>query len=180
MTTINTGFLHGAQGVTISQSNLTEVHGDNIVNYIASAAGDHIAPPPPSKHSSATFVGCDLYLKVLQDYFGSHSMAQRRSYLLYGMGGIGKTQICLKFIEQFKHLFSDIFWIDATSEKHIDLKLRQIFQAYNPSFAGSTILADFALNWIATRNNWLIVYDNADGGYEQEQSTAEDYIGKIC
>ncbi|KAF8622378.1 hypothetical protein AX15_007064 [Amanita polypyramis BW_CC] len=82
------------------------------------------------------------------------------------MGGIGKTQICLRFTEQFAHLFSDIFWIDATSEGHIDLRLRQIFQAHNVSAAGSTISANSTLKWIATRNNWLIVYDNADGGYD--------------
>ena len=28
------------------------------------------------------------------------SVRKRKFFLLYGMGGIGKTQICLKFIEE--------------------------------------------------------------------------------
>ena len=115
MTTVNTGFFHGAQNVTVTESHLTEVHGDNvclcsclyisfykllqIVNYISSASADQIAPLSPIKHSSALFTGRDSYLKILKDHFGSHSITQRKFYLLFGMGGIGKTQICLKFIE---------------------------------------------------------------------------------
>ncbi|KAF8633078.1 hypothetical protein AX15_001526 [Amanita polypyramis BW_CC] len=163
MTTINTGFFHGASHFTIAGGNFTEVHGDYIIN---SVSEPQMAPLPPMKHSSDLFTGRHSYLRILEDYFGSHSMAERKSYLLYGMGGIGKTQICLKFLEQFAHLFSDIFWIDASSEATIDLRLRQILKAYNFSAADSTPSAGSALRWIATRQNWLIVYDNADGGYE--------------
>ncbi|KIJ98307.1 hypothetical protein K443DRAFT_72614, partial [Laccaria amethystina LaAM-08-1] len=31
------------------------------------------------------------------------------------MGGIGKTQICLRFIEEMSDHFSHVFWIDASS-----------------------------------------------------------------
>ncbi|KAF8622838.1 hypothetical protein AX15_006711 [Amanita polypyramis BW_CC] len=102
MTTENTGFFNRAQGTIISQSNITDVH--YTVNNMGSAAVDQIAPLPPSKQSSGIFTGRDLYLKDLQDYFAPHSVIQRKSCLLYGMGGIGKTQICLKFIEQSEHL----------------------------------------------------------------------------
>ena len=52
------------------------------------------------KHSSPLFTGRDDYLQKLRDYFGSDIMDKRKSFLLYGLGGIGKTQICLKFIEE--------------------------------------------------------------------------------
>ncbi|KAF8629297.1 hypothetical protein AX15_003529, partial [Amanita polypyramis BW_CC] len=163
MSTIS-GFFPAARDFTVTGGSFTEVHGDYIINLASQA--NQIAPLPPLKHSSDLFTGRHSYLKVLEDHFSPHSITQRRSYLLYGMGGIGKTQICLKFIEQYAHLFSDIFWIDASSENLIDLRLRQIFGANNVSAAESTISADSALKWIATRENWLVVYDNADGGYE--------------
>ncbi|KAF8630020.1 hypothetical protein AX15_003152, partial [Amanita polypyramis BW_CC] len=168
MTAANTGFFAGSQNFTVSGGVFTEVHGNNIVNYIGSAASeaDQIAPLPPMKHSSAFFTGRHSYLQVLHDHFSSHTETQRKYYLLYGMGGIGKTQICLKFIEKSAHLFSDIFWIDASSESAIDLRLRQIAKGYNVSTTESAASAHSALEWIATRKNWLIVYDNADGGYE--------------
>ena len=52
------------------------------------------------KHSSTFFTGRNGYLQRLKDYFSSHDGGQRKLFLLHGLGGIGKTQICLKFIEQ--------------------------------------------------------------------------------
>ncbi len=46
------------------------------------------------------FTGRGTYLERLKDYFGSNATEQRKSFLLHGLGGIGKTQICLKFIEE--------------------------------------------------------------------------------
>ena len=36
------------------------------------------------------------------DHFAPQNQVDggRKSFLLYGMGGIGKTQICLKFVEE--------------------------------------------------------------------------------
>ena len=54
------------------------------------------------KHSSTLFTGRDTYLEKLREHFTPRTSLNdlaRRSFLLYGMGGIGKTQICLKFIE---------------------------------------------------------------------------------
>src|SRR6266550_5052017 len=61
--------------------------------------------------------------------------------------------------------FSDIFWIDASSESSINLKLRQIAKE-NKASPGATLSAASALNWIAEKTNWLMVYDNADRGYQ--------------
>jgi Cdc6-like AAA superfamily ATPase len=52
------------------------------------------------QHSSTLFTGRDEYLQKLRDYFGSGIGGERKSFLLYGLGGIGKTQMCLKFIEE--------------------------------------------------------------------------------
>ena len=60
--------------------------------------------------------------------------------------------------------FSDIFWIDASSETNIELGLMQIAKAYNVSPAEKSS-ARSALQWISQRANWLIVYDSADGHY---------------
>src|SRR6266550_4805259 len=61
--------------------------------------------------------------------------------------------------------FSDIFWIDASSESTIDLRLRQIAQA-NKAPPEAVSSAASALKWISEKPNWLLIYDNADGGYQ--------------
>ncbi|KAF8622778.1 hypothetical protein AX15_006754 [Amanita polypyramis BW_CC] len=67
---------------------------------------DDTAPLPPLRNPSPLFTGRHSYLERLKNYFSPHagSMAPltRKSFLLYGMGGVGKTQICLKFIEETK------------------------------------------------------------------------------
>jgi len=43
-------------------------------------------------------------LQKLKDHFTSNNEGQRIFFLLHGLGGIGKTQICLKFIEESSDL----------------------------------------------------------------------------
>ena len=56
----------------------------------------------PRAPSSTNFTGRRDYLTKLRDFFNAESDGplRRKSFLLYGMGGIGKTQICLKFTEE--------------------------------------------------------------------------------
>jgi tetratricopeptide (TPR) repeat protein len=60
--------------------------------------------------------------------------------------------------------FSDMFWIDASSESSLELALMQIAQANNISQEAKPS-ATSSLQWISKRANWLIVYDSADGHY---------------
>ena len=52
--------------------------------------------------SSPNFVGCEEILQTLHDYFAARPSSQlrRRTFVLFGIGGVGKTQICLKFAEE--------------------------------------------------------------------------------
>jgi len=54
--------------------------------------------------SSRRFTGCREYLQRLKDYFIPRDEQDVKIFLLYGMGGIGKTQICLRFAEENKNL----------------------------------------------------------------------------
>ncbi len=67
-------------------------------------ADDKIPPLPPLKHASRMFTGRETYLNRLKSHFSAQPDGERVFFLLYGLGGIGKTQICLKFIEQNANL----------------------------------------------------------------------------
>jgi Holliday junction resolvasome RuvABC ATP-dependent DNA helicase subunit len=56
----------------------------------------------PRASSSDIFIGREDYLAKLKTFFTPqpNEPQRRKKFLLYGMGGIGKTQICLKFIEE--------------------------------------------------------------------------------
>jgi hypothetical protein len=55
----------------------------------------------PMPLASRIFTGREDYLRILGQYFGPRVQSRpRRHFLLYGMGGAGKTQICLKYVEE--------------------------------------------------------------------------------
>ena len=116
---------------------------------------------------------------MLRNYFNSESASQR-IFVLHGLGGSGKSQIAFKFIQESKgkgyaslliklaydrdllgtllFSFSDIFYVDATTEQ----TLQTDFEVIAPEHAKRTV--DASLRWLASRvdRNWLLLFDNAD------------------
>ncbi|KAF8996928.1 hypothetical protein BDQ17DRAFT_1329708 [Cyathus striatus] len=89
-------------------------------------------------------------------------------YFLYGMGGIGKTQICLKFKDEVSDYYSHIFWIDATSENIADQSFKDIYKTYTVDMpSGVSYSSAMVLQWITNiKTEWLLIFDNADGSSE--------------
>ena len=117
-------------------------------------------------NSSSLFVGRKDVLDKLQKIFtqlADGKLMSRRSCLLWGTGGIGKTQICLKFIEEMFGRLSHVFWVDASSVESIIMSLRSISSI---STAQSSCLDDSAesvLHWMSSiQEEWFIVFDNMD------------------
>jgi hypothetical protein len=59
-------------------------------------------PYKPNAPSSMNFTGRRDHMAKLRTFFNTepNEPLRRKCFLLYGMGGIGKTQICLKFAEE--------------------------------------------------------------------------------
>ncbi|KAJ7467964.1 hypothetical protein FB451DRAFT_1481208 [Mycena latifolia] len=109
--------------------------------------------PPPSR----IFHGRQDILAKMHEYFAEDSVKQH-IYVLYGLGGSGKTQIALKFIDESTSKFSDIFLIDTSTHETIDTGLKRIAATKK---IGDT--AQDALNWLRSKKNeWLLFFDNAD------------------
>ena len=70
------------------------------INYVYRTTSDGVIPLMPNP--SNRFTGRTEVITELKRYFfrTNNSAQKRKFFLLYGMGGIGKTQICLKFIEE--------------------------------------------------------------------------------
>ncbi|KAF8998218.1 hypothetical protein BDQ17DRAFT_1428513 [Cyathus striatus] len=118
--------------------------------------------------TSQYFVGQEEYLEKLHEYFEPGKTTERKMFLLHEMGGIGKTQICLKYIDEMAGQFEYTFWIDTTSEDTVVQSLKEIYKmtstsgTYASSFSSATVL-----NWISNlKFEWLMIFDNADGSSE--------------
>ena len=128
-------------------------------------------------NSSSLFVGREDVLDKLRKIFihcADSKLMSRHSCLLWGTGGIGKTQICLKFLEEMSSRLTHVFWVDASSVESITMSLRGISSI---SAAQASCLDDSVesvLQWMsAIQEEWLIVFDNAD---EPPVSVVEKFI----
>ena len=74
------------------------------INYANRTMSDGVIPLMPNP--SIRFTGRTEYVSKLKRYFcnSDDPGRKRKLFLLHGMGGIGKTQICLKFLEEMSDL----------------------------------------------------------------------------
>lgn len=94
---------------------------------------------------------------------------------IYGLGGTGKTQLALKYIEDHKDEYNPILWIDAMDEDSV----RSSFERYaselplsvNRNLTQGSSLPDSPtvqamLRWLRsqkeTDDRWLVIINNAD------------------
>ncbi|KAJ7240965.1 P-loop containing nucleoside triphosphate hydrolase protein, partial [Mycena rebaudengoi] len=109
--------------------------------------------PPPSR----IFHGRRDILDKMHHFFTSNAGTQN-IYVLYGLGGAGKTQIGLKFIQESSSRFSNIFFIDTTTIATIGTCLKNI--AAVKDSGNST---QDGLLWLTSNiEGWLLFFDNAD------------------
>ncbi|KAJ6583578.1 hypothetical protein DFH09DRAFT_978574 [Mycena vulgaris] len=114
-----------------------------------------VCPPP-----TVRFTGREAILQQMAEYF-SKDIGRRHIFLLYGLGGAGKSQIAFKFIEQSatpEPRFSDVYFVDSSSQQTIesDLVTMALVKKLGKNFQHS-------LNWLSgQQTNWLLVFNNAD------------------
>ncbi|KAJ3890541.1 P-loop containing nucleoside triphosphate hydrolase protein, partial [Lentinula edodes] len=111
--------------------------------------------------STSTFTGRTDTLESLNNFFFDSEKTQK-AFLLFGLGGAGKTQVALEFRKRFRQnsRFTKIYFITADTEESIQACLFDIAVdngLVNPQDWRSGI------HWLNTHEeNWLIIMDNAD------------------
>ncbi|KAG8696487.1 hypothetical protein FRC09_008481 [Ceratobasidium sp. 395] len=94
----------------------------------------------------------------MENYFFSDRPTEWLLFILHGLGGSGKSQVAYKFVDQHKNRFSEVIFVDATSEETIKADLKILATAKK---VGDE--SDDALSWLAVESqNWLMVFNNAD------------------
>ncbi|KAH8834483.1 hypothetical protein DL96DRAFT_1810742 [Flagelloscypha sp. PMI_526] len=114
--------------------------------------GPRVCPPP-----TQYFTGRRAALGELSGHFNSGA-EECHIAVLYGIGGGGKSQLGLKFIQQNRSRFTDVYFIDASSKFTLENDLIAI-----ASGSSDEPSLDDALHMLRTRREeWLLFFDNAD------------------
>ncbi|KAJ7862029.1 hypothetical protein B0H14DRAFT_517745 [Mycena olivaceomarginata] len=112
--------------------------------------------PPPSQ----IFQGRQDILERMDECFSNDTWG-RHVYVLYGLGGSGKTQIALKFLDLANKpnpRFTKQFFIDASSLQTLITAFKNIAISLE---IGTTF--EEASLWLASQiEEWILLFDNAD------------------
>jgi len=116
---------------------------------------------------NANFIGrADLLAKLSTKLYDIAPKSWNHRVALYGLGGVGKTQLALEYVYAHKGEYDRVYWISAVSEATLFSGFQEIAKRtqcvpsitnLNPSEVTITVL-----EWFNTHENWLLVIDNLD------------------
>ncbi|WP_265568488.1 FxSxx-COOH system tetratricopeptide repeat protein, partial [Streptomyces hygroscopicus] len=109
------------------------------------------------------FVGRDRQMKALDAAFAASGEVVVQA--LHGLGGVGKSTLAAYWAAT-RSRSSPRWWITAESAVAVDSGLADFAVALHPALKsmelGTDELREWALLWLATHRNWLIVLDNVN------------------
>ena len=114
---------------------------------------------------NATFVGRELEIAELEEKLASDNDCPRVA--LYGLGGVGKTQIVLEYAYRRRERFPScaIFWLPATSREsfeHAYMQIGDLLQIHE--IGDNANVRQLVKKRLGEQNSehWLLIIDNAD------------------
>lgn len=127
------------------------------------------------------FVQRDAEMRELERLLFDNATATYRQkvVVLYGLGGIGKTQVAAEFARKHYSRFSSVTWLDGSSEASLKQSFAAMVQRLPQNeltadkvemLKHSTVAADVdvavreCLRWLSlpTNRHWLLIFDNVD------------------
>jgi len=107
------------------------------------------------------FLGREEELKTIEENFRNHNSTQ----IIYGMGGVGKTQIALQYAYLHKNDYDAIIWLGASNFDEIINNCKLFIKEYgknNESIKSRTKLLNIFRDSISNYTRCLIIFDNVD------------------
>ena len=133
------------------------------------------------------FVQRDIEMAQLENFFGPDTNRNRRRvFAVHGLGGMGKTQLCVEYIRRYKEDFTAVFWLDGTSKDALRQSLANAaarLPKEGAVSAGRRLLdsrdvdgsMEMLQQWLSSEANtgWLLVLDNIDCEWQTTSGHAD-------
>jgi hypothetical protein len=118
-------------------------------------------------------------MRKLEEYFFPQQPqpTRRKMFVVHGLGGIGKTQLCIEFVRRYQDKYSAVFWLDGSSEDALQRCFLEVVarlpagevplglvHAAEQASPDQRMIVQGVLDWLSLPSNgrWLLVVDNVD------------------
>ncbi|KAI4737146.1 purine and uridine phosphorylase [Aureobasidium sp. EXF-12298] len=138
------------------------------------------------------FVQRDKEMQKLKDFF-FNQMSQpvrRKVFVVHGLGGIGKTQLCIEFARKHQAQYTAVLWMDGSSEDALQQSFVKVFpllpaeemsadlvEAVKCQRASPEVIVKGVLDWLSLPSNqgWLHIIDNVDHDIKAKDKDSSAY-----
>src|SRR5271170_239424 len=111
------------------------------------------------------FTGRAEFLSLLRETLFDQTPKQFNYRVgIYGMAGIGKTEVAVEFVHRYRTSYDCIYWISALDQASLLSGYQSIAGEHRLALNENDPIeiAHFVLRWLAHQENWLLVLDNLD------------------
>lgn len=147
-------------------------------------SSQHIEPGPPSTQVSSkrplevppikvggtpptrakSFTGRGEELEQIRSILRAGDSSELSSLVVHGLSGVGKTQLCRRYMELHQADYRLTRWISADEEARVIADLAQLaIDRQFPRFDREDLVrsSNAALQWLEQHDRWLLIFDNA-------------------
>jgi tetratricopeptide (TPR) repeat protein len=136
-------------------------------------------PRPPVQ----VFAGRDAELaQLVQALSTPGNAAARSAVVVYGLGGVGKSELALQYAHAHRDRYQLIWWITAADQGQIQAGLAALGARLCPEVAltGTTLdAARWGTGWLQAHTGWLLILDDVEDAGEVEALLAQLRGGRI-
>jgi tetratricopeptide (TPR) repeat protein len=111
------------------------------------------------------FTGRSQLLQALRSQLTEHATgAVVRASAVYGLGGVGKTQLAIEYAHRYAADYDLVWWISAEQPPAIPGRLAALARRLGlPEVASQEEQLQLLWEELSRRERWLLIYDNATG-----------------
>lgn len=120
---------------------------------------------------NADFTGRGATLELLRDKLAGGGRAVVVAQALYGLGGVGKTQLALEYAHRFMAGYDLVWWVPSERAEETSAALAELARKMGlPVGDNVAEAADAALEELRRDStpHWLLIFDNADDPQQLE------------